>query len=135
MRGKHNAIRIKYDVYYFEKRLFAEHGLELPGDYVRKFRDEIKRLERTCVDPLEKPLTEAFRTLYDEEGGYKEYGILPEDGTPTTDDEIREYIEDNIKLPPIYSPFDCTGRHFTRWVDYKRTPAGIAIIHSVGMDI
>ena len=103
---------------------------------IREYRDQINRINRHRVDPLEKPLTVEFRARYDEDGeGCREYGILPEDGTETTDEEIREYIRDYIELPEINSPYDCTGKRFTRWVDYKRTPAGIVIIHAIGLDI
>lgn len=105
-------------------------------DMIHGYREQLHRINSHRVDPLEKPLTKEFRTRYDEDGdGCKEYGILPEDGTETTDDEIREYIKDYIELPPINSPYDCTGKHFTRWVDFKRTPAGIVIIHSIGLDV
>ena len=105
-------------------------------DMIHGYREQLHRINSHRVDPLEKPLTKEFRVRYDEDGeGCKEYGILPEDGTETTDDEIREYIKDYIELPPINSPYDCTGKRFTRWVDYKRTPAGIVIIHATGLDI
>ena len=103
---------------------------------IHSHREDLHRINSRRVDPLEKPLTEEFRVRYDEDGeGSIEYGILPEDGTETTDEEIREYIRDYVELPEINSPYDCTGKRFTRWVDYKRTPAGIVIIHAIGLDV
>lgn len=102
---------------------------------IRKYRESIHRIDSRRADPLAAPITEAFRTRYDDDGGRVEYGILPEDGTETTDEEIREYLHDCVALPHINSPYDCTGQPFTRWIDYKRTPAGIVVIHSIGLDI
>ena len=103
---------------------------------IHHHREELHRINAHRVDPLAKPLTEEFRFRYDEDGeGCKEYGILTEFGEETTDEEIREYIRDYIELPEINSPYDCTGKRFTCWVDYKRTPAGVAIVHVTGLDV
>lgn len=133
--GKHNELREIYEFINMVRTALAKTGHTIPGDWLHEQRERIASINRHRIDPLSKPLTQEFRTIFDEEGGYTEYGIVEEDGTETTDEEIEEYIERCIKLPEINSPYDCTGQHFTRWVDYKRTPAGIAIVHSVGMDI
>ena len=133
--GKHNELREIYEFINMVREALAESGKSIPGDWLHEQRARIASINRHRIDPLAKPMTQEFRTLFDEEGGYTEYGIVEEDGTETTDEEIEEYIEKCIKLQEINSPYDCTGQHFTRWVDYKRTPAGIAIVHSVGMDI
>ena len=141
---RNDSFRAIYEEMITLKNIILEHStikdpVELQKsmrDVIRKYRDRLNRINAHRVDPLEKPLTKEFRVRYDEDGeGCKEYGILPEDGTETTDEEIREYIKDYIELPPINSPYDCTGKRFTRWVDYKRTPAGIVIIHATGLDI
>ena len=141
---RNDSFRSIYETMISMKKFILENsGIKDPVELqkamrpmIREYRDQINRINRHRVDPFEKPLTKEFRVRYDEDGeGCKEYGILPEDGTETTDEEIREYIKDYIELPPINSPYDCTGKRFTRWVDYKRTPAGIVIIHATGLDV
>ena len=100
---------------------------------IRSYRDDMRSYIHS--DPLEKPLTEQLRYKDDGDGCYIEYGILTEDGEFTTDEEIQQYIDEYIALPPICSPYDCTGKHFTWSIDWKRCKAGIAVIHHVGLDI
>lgn len=102
---------------------------------VRYYRDQIKSYYLERPDRLAKPLTEDSRFRYDDDGeGYTEYLILPEDGY-TSDEEIRDYLDEYVKLPEICSPYDCTGKCFTMWISWKRTKAGIAVVHRVGLDV
>lgn len=131
---KQNELRTIYETIKMVRDALAEEGKKIPREWLHAQRERIAEINRGRVDPLAKPLTEEFRVLYDEEGGYKEYAVLAEDG-PTSDDEIEDFIKYHVLLPEINSPYDCTGQHFTRWVYWKRKPAGIVIIHSVGLDI
>lgn len=81
------------------------------------------------------PLTEEARNCYDNDGdGWKEYGYF--DGSGMTDDEVREYIDENIRVRPPYSPYDCTGRAFTWLVDWHRNPSGlISYINRMTLDL
>lgn len=125
------------------KDLVRKHGNpakvgEIHKVYVRKIRDELKRIDRNFTDPLEKPLTEKWRTQVDDEYGEdgKDYRILVvEDPDDWTDEEIEEYIMDAVGYPPINSPYDCTGKRFTAWTSWSRQPVGIVMIHIWGLDV
>lgn len=60
---------------------------------------------------------------------YIEYGIVKTDN-------IEEFITDNVRLPYINSPYDCTGQHFTRFIHYSKNHANNTwcIIHHIGID-
>lgn len=101
------------------------------ADTKREYRAKAKRFH----DPLAKPLTEEPRTWYDPERDYEsmsEYGIDPS-LSDMTDDELREYFEE--QEIHINSPYDCTGKIFTRWISWKRTPAGVSWVHRKGLDV
>ena len=105
---------------------------------VREIRDKIAKIDREFRDPLEKPLTDGWRTVYSNEygeGGY-DFRIL-QVGNPAdwTDEEIEEYIMCEVGYPPICSPYDCTGKRFTSWVSWSRQPVGIVMIHNWGLDV
>lgn len=103
---------------------------------VHRIRDEIDVLQRT--DPLAKPLTRKWRHYIreDREGG-ADYVILAYYGQ--TDAEIQKYVDEEVGYPPIrspfYSPYDCTGQRFTWDKHWKRTPAGIVIVHRWALDV
>ena len=125
------------------KELVRKHGDPMRVDdihnvYVRKIRDELKRIDRYYQDPLEKPLTSEWRTQVDDEYGEdgKDYRILVvKDPDDWTDEDIEEYIMDKVGYPPINSPYDCTGKRFTAWTSWSRQPIGIVMIHSWGLDV
>ena len=60
------------------------------------------------------------------------YTIVIDSGQ-LTDAQIDERIE-SLRMS-TGSCFDCTGRPFTIYLHWKRTPAGIAIIHHIGIDV
>ena len=101
---------------------------------VRKARERIAQLQWDRTDPLAKPITADWRHgyKYDGESGY-DYIIIPDDGS--TDDELSDWFDCEVAYPPIYSPFDCTGKRFTWGKHINRTPAGIVVIHRWSMDI
>ena len=125
------------------EKLIAEHGNpaminDYRRSYVREIRAELKRIDRLFPDPLEKPLTKAWRTRVDTEYGEDgtDYRILlVDDPTDWSDDEIEEYIMDAVGYPPINSPYDCTGKRFTAWTSWSRQPVGIVMKHGWGLDV
>ena len=134
---KHSALRDAYDMIQFVK----ENSKEFPitrdsatAEFIRKYRREIRRINRYKVDPLAQTLTEEWRHLFDEdgEGGY-DFGILADDGE--TIEEIREMAEASLAYPEICSPYDCTGKRFTAWIAVRRVPMGFAVIHRWGLDV
>lgn len=100
--------------------------------YVSKIRADIRKL--SGEDPIEFPLTSNFRKHWDvdDDPSYTEYGILADMGD---DEDVEQYIRDVVYIPEWSSPYDCTGRPFTMWCHWKRTPAGIAVVHRVCYDI
>lgn len=78
-----------------------------------------------------------FVTPYDMVYDYDkdEFGSVEEVYLDLTDDEIDEWFEENMAIR-IHSDYDCTGRSFTRWIDWHRNPDGsISYVHSVGIDV
>lgn len=73
------------------------------------------------------------RIRYEGNGEYwTEYGFLI--GTDYTDEQVQEIIDEMYER--IYSLYDCTGRPFTRWIDWHRNPSGlISYRHYKGLDI
>ena len=69
-----------------------------------------------------------------------EYGFLPEklygkNSSECLDETIDEWINDYI-WRTINSPYDCTGKLFTRWISWHRNPCGrISFVHHLGIDI
>lgn len=112
-----------------------------PQEYVQFFSEQAKREKqkirkdsRTHFDKLSAPLSEKWRTRYDKDGESAiDYRIIPDNGQ--TDEEIRDYILEEVGHPPICSPYDCTGKPFMMWTHFARTPSGIVLIHSWGIDI
>ena len=101
--------------------------------------DKYKHMKRAAKKALNSgeticpTLTEEARVHYSYDDEYwTEYGFLH--GTDYSDDEVREIIEDMRYR--IYSPYDCTGKPFTMWIDWHRNPTGlISFIHRVGLDV
>jgi len=104
---------------------------------IRKCRDSIKKHLAERIDPLEKPMTEEWRHLYCGELGEDgvDFAILPIENDKETAEDIIEYLEETVAYPPINSPYDCTGRRFTRNLTAKKTPAGWAVTHHWALDI
>lgn len=77
------------------------------------------------------PGTEPWRGHYTDWDSWKLYAIFHDDGF--TDAEIDSIIQDQIIT--IHSAFDCTGKTFTQYIHWKRTPVGIAVVHALGLDV
>jgi hypothetical protein len=93
---------------------------------------------RPAHDPIGKPLTDAWRTFSDDNGETGiDYRILRDDpNDPWTHEELTEYMHDSeVYYGRGYHDFDCSGDHFTYGWTYKRTPAGIVLLHHWGTDI
>lgn len=108
------------------------------GREIRRIRDKIAKIDWEFPDPLEKPLTERWRGIMDDECGEfgYDYRIFPtENPDDWTDDDIEEYIRCEVGYPPINSPYDCTGRRFTMWTNWSRQPIGIVMVHRWGLDV
>ena len=121
-----------------ERNVPADKINEWRRKYIGEIRRELARIDREFPDPLEKPMTEGWRSLMDDECGEEGYDfrILPvKNPDDWEDEEIEEYILNKVGYPPINSPYDCTGKRFTMWVNWKRQPAGIVMIHRWGLDV
>ena len=98
-------------------------------------KDSYKRTHRGHRDTLKKSLLDEPRIYSANEDWetYKEFGFLSH-RTDLTDDEINELVEDMRMI--ICSPYDCTGKHFTRWIETHRNPSGlVSYIHTIGIDV
>ena len=126
---------------------------EAAETYLRKefLKDKARKLNAHKEDKLTESILYRSRIRYEDGGEYwREYGfILPEDilfdydpeegewgaYTSLTDEEIREWVMDNMWVS-IYSDYDCTGREFTTSITWHRNPSGlISYIHSMALDI
>lgn len=90
----------------------------------------IRRSLKPCADPLAKSLREDSRFYYREDGeSMYEYGLA--DWLHWTDDDIQRAVRDMER----HSAYDCSGKMCTRWISWKRTPAGVAIVHAMVLDV
>lgn len=63
-----------------------------------------------------------------------QYGFF--DGHNKSDADVREFIDEYIRIRPPYSPYDCTGRPFTMYVHWHRNPSGlISFVNHIGLDV
>jgi len=124
----------------FIKMGHPEIAEDVVKDYKRKIRKAYKDIDRDHYDQLSKPITEEWRTIIDDPEDIalsgKHYRILLVDNQDEwTDEEIREYIMDEVGYPDIWEPWDCTGKRFTRWCSWSIQPIGIVMIHAWGTDL
>lgn len=61
--------------------------------------------------------------------GYIEKMLYPRQLTKDEQSEIANGLHLTIN-----SPYDCTGKAFTRWIEFYNVPSGCFIYHSVGFD-
>lgn len=67
--------------------------------------------------------------------GFTEYGFLPDKLSVYSDEEIQEWIDNNM-WEEIRSPYDCTGKRFSYWIHFHRNPCGrISYVHRMGVDV
>lgn len=132
------ALKDEYELLQEYRKLADEFNLnrEQRQALISKIRERINRLQARNVDPLAKSLMEEERHVYRDEMGETVYQIGYLCENDMTDEEIRELIHDYIELPPINSPYDCTGKRFTHWVGWHRNPCGlVSFVHSIGLDV
>ncbi len=129
---------------YYKQNFYIDYYMmRFHGDRVSPERKRyVRRMTRGLPGPRTTSLRdnsytdaaspENWHTVYTADGeSWYDFIIIMDDGV--TDDQMRE-MEDALRLT-IGCAFDCTGRPFTRWFSWTRTPAGIAIIHAIGLDI
>ena len=98
-------------------------------------KNAYKRNHRGERDVLDSSLLEESRLACRDEDWETcfEFGFLSK-RTDLTDEEIEEMVEDMTIR--IYSPYDCTGKRFTRWITTHRNPSGlVSYIHEMGLDV
>lgn len=140
MNHRYDGVRSLYESMRRMKSIFDIHGFkgwqDVRNNYIVDIRNELRHIGYS--DPLEHSIMDGWRTIIDNDDlavGGKDFRILPTDDESWTDEEIREYIMDEVGYPPITEPWDCTGKRFTEWVSFKRCPVGIVMIHSWGTDL
>lgn len=63
------------------------------------------------------------------------FGFIPEKFNKYSDEEIQELLDECMR-EEIRSPYDCTGKRFTMWIDFHRNPCGrISYVHRMGIDV
>ena len=50
-----------------------------------------------------------------------------------TDEALAEFADEHW-MSPMYAPWDCTGCHFTRSIDFYRVPHGVWCYHHISID-
>ena len=85
--------------------------------------------------PLQSLLyEERQRVQYESEPDVIRYGFLPEKMSQFSDEDLQIIIEEMMWMD-IRSPYDCTGKPFTKWIDWHRNPNGrISYQHYIGVD-
>lgn len=134
----YNDIKSMYKSLEQLKKIFSDHGIPFPVEYYEEAKKACRHVYRNYSkreDPLSRSMRGSWRGCIDSDGeGGKHYTIIPDEGQ--TDEELQEFMYDSpVYYGRINSPYDCTGKRFTRYCDFRRCPAGIIIIHDWGIDI
>ena len=112
-----------------EKREFCKEVLAKQKSHFRR-----RNKARASEDRLAKPLTEEWRRICCHDGETVfEYRIFPGDWSETLDEEIEEIVR-SMEVR-ICSPYDCTGKLFTHYLEWKRVEAGLCVVHCLGLDV
>lgn len=104
----------------------------LSSKQYKHFKRQWKRFNKRNCKPYTKqmPLAEHFRWRYEDEHIIYEYGFL---GNNMSDEEITEAVNNMWEV--IYSPYDCTGLRFTKWIHTHKNPCGaVSFIACYGFD-
>lgn len=130
-------LRDEYELLNWVKKLAQERNIPAQEltDLIKVHRQKIHfYLENGHVDPLEKSISDEWRHWINDDGEHGvDYTFVKDNGE--TDEEIQDYIESEVGYPPIHSSYDCTGKRFTTFVHWRRTPGGIALIHHWALDV
>ena len=128
------------DLYFLLMHMNPSH---LAPEVKRRYRHSIKA---THNDPLSSSMRDhqwrdfwlcgkdPWRRIYREDNpeSWYEYTIMP-DFEEESDEEMQRSI-DELEVH-ICSPYDCTGKPFTRFVHWKRTKAGVVIVRHMSIDV
>ena len=128
------------------------HSVEkLPHkDKTKEILDDHKRFIRGLLrlggDPIKRSLRDHFfGEIFDDHDPYAWRGYAPDGCWDSwtrytivhdiglTDAEINDRLE-ALRME-THSAYDCSGRPFTVSLRWKRTPAGIAIVHHIALDV
>ena len=121
---------------------------------LRRVYKDLKRVNGRLVrdedNRLSFGLLEDDRVCLDDDGeSWRVYGYIKpsdilyylgrhaiwENYISLTDDDIREFVDECMTVR-IYADYDCTGRPFTRWIDWHRNPCGlISYVHAMAVDV
>lgn len=145
MLRRYEELKSMYEVEKRMSELMREKGYPdkvryIHAEYASQRHEYLRKIDQNHIDQLMKPITDGWRTVIHDPDDIAlsgcHYRILKvEDPDDWTDEEIEEYIMDEVGYPPICSPYDCTGRRFTRWCSFSRQPVGIVMIHAWGTDL
>ena len=129
----YSTLRTEFEFLHYFQTVCKTYGVS-DRTWLRKARKRIASLTDKLIDPLAKPLGEEWRYRYSEDGESAcQYAIFEDCGK--TDEEIEEWLNEDVAFPPIYSQYDCTGKPVTYGIHWKRTPVGIVVIHRWTLDI
>ena len=143
-RTRKNALRDKYEFLMYLMKSFEEtpttdpDALEKRNDFIAKNKREIRALAKKMgTDRLAKSLREAPRGVANEWGDHTTFGFLDADAVTATDEEIREYLDNTMRIELMcsYGNPDGAGNPFTSRLEFYRTPCGVAYIHCVSLNI
>lgn len=98
-----------------------------------KHKIDVRASMKKISDPIMFPLTKESRIHYPREDGesWTEYGIMEDKGYSYQ--ELKEFWDDQyVTTGCAWSP---SGRPFTRYIHWKRTPVGIAYAIYWGLDV
>lgn len=128
-----DELRCHYEMLKYVKDTAKERHGDV-SEAVRMIRKKIAQIQSVKEDPLRYSVREEWHRLYDKdgEGGY-DFTILPDNGE--TEEGLYKQVMFEVGFAPIASPYDCTGKRFTAWVEIKRVPAGVAVVHRWGLDV
>ena len=101
------------------------------------FRKVMRKIHNQGMARKIKPLSMESRCYFNDDDyeSFTEYGFLPMHLEEYSDAEIEAWIDEEMVME-IRSPYDCTGKQFTKWIDWHRNPSGmISFIHRIGIDV
>lgn len=134
--ARRDVLRDCFDMIQWTKNYARENGVPMQAleKLIRDYRNKIHSINLMMADPLEKSMRDEWRHRIDEDGECgTDYACMKDDGE--TDEEIQDFIDSEVGYPPINSPYDCTGKPFTMYTNWKRAHGMIIMIHRWGLDV
>ena len=108
-----------------------EHGIDGGGfGNVARANETLKEYKQA----LRKYYKRTDRHIVKDYGidGFIELEQMPD--TVTTEEQAEAYFNDNIRIPHIYSCYDCTGRLFTGWYKLVYRRGAWFVYHCINCD-